>query len=180
MNLRDIRDITFKYFKELFNKFYEATGTFGGILLLILFFYVLSLYDNCPLERFIKLSPDNRDKRVEALKNVDNIINQCKRLNMRYTRENEFQDWYEDIDSFGAWYEPRRSIPVVKVDFKNKNDSDYSSYCEVNLIFLDYKFYHLETIEMGEDQYGQTHYQSFKNHMCDDWSDERGRRCTRR
>ena len=33
------------------------------------------------------------------------------------------------------------------------------------------------TFEMGEDQYGNVHSESFKNHMCDDISDEMP--CTR-
>jgi len=106
--------------KNLYKKYNEATGTFGDILLIILFFYVLSSYNNSPLERFIKLGPDQRADRVEALKNVDSMIDQCKQLNRRYTKQKEYQGWYEDIYSFGEWYEPRLSNPVIKVTFINE------------------------------------------------------------
>jgi hypothetical protein len=159
--------------KNLYKKYNEATGTFGDILLIILFFYVLSSYNNSPLERFIKLGPDQRADRVEALNNVDSMIDQCKQLNRRYTRQKEYQGWYEDIYSFGEWYEPRLSNPVIKVTFINEEGGSYNpSYCEVNLVWLEYEFYELETFELGEDQYGNVHSETFKKHMCDDMYEE--------
>ena len=163
-----------KFIKSLYKKYNEKTGTFGDIVLIALFFYLLSSYDNSPVERFIKLSPQDRAYRAEALNDIDVMINQCKQLNRRYTGDKEYQGWYEDIDSFGEWYQPRFSNPVIIVYFRNKNDSGKRSYCEVNLSWspYEYEFYDWITFEMGEDQYGNVHSESFKNHMCNDMYDE--------
>ena len=80
----------------------------------------------------------------------------------------------------GKWYQPRLSYPIIGVYFNEESGhSDSGSYCEVDLYWFEYEFYNWETFEIGEDQNGQTHYQSFKNHMCDDSDTNDVRRCTR-
>ena len=158
--------------KHLYKKYNEATGAFGDILLIILFFYLLSSYDNSPVERFIKLSSQDRADRVEALKNIDVIVNKCKQLNRRYAGHKQYEGWYEDINSFGEWYEPRLSYPVIKVTFKSEDGAGKRSYCEVNLNWFDYEFYDWEVFEVGEDQYGNIRSEAYKNHICDDMSEE--------
>ena len=167
-----------KNFKQLIDKVKENKQNIkqGGVIIFVIF--LLVSYDNSPVERFIKLSPEDRVAREEGLKKIDSIVNTCKRINRRYTSQKPYQGWWEDIDSFGEWYEPRLSSPVVKVYFNEEpGHSDSGSYCEVDLYWFDYEFYNWETFEYGEDRYGQTHYSAFKNHICND-RNEVGR-CTR-
>ena len=167
-----------KLYKKLYQKYEGQIDIFAPILIIIFVFYLMTLYSNSPLERFIRLSPEDRVLREEGLKKIDSIINTCKSINGRHTRQKSYQYWYEDIYSFGKWYQPRRSNPIIKVYFNEEpGHSDSGSYCEVDLYWFDYEFYNWETFEIGEDQYGQTHYQSFKNHMCNDTNEER--HCTR-
>ena len=166
------------FIKELYKKYKKVTGAFAEISLIILFFFLLSLYDNSPLERLIKLSPEDRADRVKAIQNIDSVIATCKKLNRRFTKQKPYQYWFEDINSYGKWYQPRRSYPTIQVYFHEEpGHSDNGSYCEVDLTWLDYEFYNWETFDVGEDQYGQTHYKSYKNYMCDDDWEER--QCTK-
>ena len=167
-----------RLYKKLYQKYERPIEAFSPILIIIFIFYLLSLYSNSPIERFIKLSPEDRVARDEGLKEIDSIINRCKSINRRYTRQKPYQYWYEDIYSFGEWYQPRRSNPVVKVYFNEEpGHSDNGSYCEVDLIWFDYQFYNTERFEMGYDQYVQMQYRGLNNWMCDDMSEEN--QCTK-
>ena len=169
-----------KLYKRLYQKYEGRIDTFAPILIIIFVFYLMTLYSNSPLERFIRLSPEDRVSREDGLKKIDSIINTCKSINSRHTRQKPYQYWFEDINSFGKWYQPRLSYPIIGVYFNEESGhSDSGSYCEVDLYWFEYEFYNWETFEIGEDQNGQTHYQSFKNHMCDDSDTNDVRRCTR-
>lgn len=168
------------YLKQLINKAKENKQNIKQGVGIIFVIFLLISYDNSPVERFIKLSPEDRAAREEGLKKIDSIINTCKSINRRFTRQKPYQYWYEDIYSFGEWYQPRLSNPIIKVYFNEEpGHSDNGSYCEVDLYlyWFDYEFYNWETFEMGEDRSGQTRYASYKNYMCSD--DDEESRCTR-
>ena len=165
------------YLKRLLYRLDENKENIKVIGIILFIFFLLVSYNNSPVERFIKLSPEDRVAREEGLKKIDSIINTCKSINRGFTRQKPYQYWYEDIDSFGEWYQPRLSNPIIKVYFNEEpGHSDSGSYCEVDLYWFDYEFYNWETFDIGEDQYGQTHFASYKNHMCSDNQEER--RCT--
>jgi hypothetical protein len=166
------------YLKQLIKKVKENKQNIKQGVGVIFVIFLLMSYDNSPVERFIKLSPEDRVAREEGLKTIDSIINICKSINRRYTRQKPYQYWYEDIYSFGEWYQPRLSNPIIKVYFNEEpGHSDNGSYCEVDLYWFDYEFYNWETFELGEDQSGETRYASYKNYMCSDEDEES--RCTR-
>lgn len=165
-------------FKELIDKVKENKKGIKQIAGVIFVIFLLMEYNNSPVERFIKLSPEDRVDRLKALESIDSIVNRCKQINRRYTGQKPYKYWYEDIISYGEWYEPRSSLPVIKVIFAEEEDSfENTSFCEVNLIWFSYRFYNHVTFDLGEDHQGRERSQSFKNDMCDDESEEYFRRC---
>jgi hypothetical protein len=147
----------------------EQKSELISIILFVAFIYLLFSFNNSPVERFIKLSPEWRADRIEVLKNIDSRIATCKRLNQKYTPQKTYLKWYEDIHSYGEWYEPRLSNPIIRVAFNNREKKyEMNSYCEVSYDVSPkwdrYLFY---------SYYGDSGHIDYK---CDDWG---AIRCTK-
>ena len=153
------------WFKE---KKYDLIST----IVVIAFFALIFAYPNSPVERFIKLSPEWRADRIEVLKNIDSRIDTCKRLNQKHTPQKTYLKWYEGIDSYGEWYEPRRSSPIIRVVFNNKeNEYERNTYCVVEY-----------DISPEWDRYSFYSYHGdspYKDYKCDDWEIFVDKRCTK-
>ncbi|MDC1358953.1 hypothetical protein N8292_00485 [Gammaproteobacteria bacterium] len=142
------------------------------VLVLIVFFVGLWAIDFSPIERFIKLSPEKREIRIEHLQSVDTYLEKCKLLNSRYSSSNTYSGWWEHIYSFGEWYEPRLSTALIRVGFSNA-DYDQNTYCDVDISWSvrwepDIEFFNRETFSNGYDSNGGERLKSYPNYYCSD------------
>ena len=143
------------------------------LFFLVVIFFLISLISD-PLEKLIRLSPEDRVLMKEGIEKIDSIISECKQINRRFTPQKTYQYWHEDIESYGGnWYQRKKNHPIIKVYFNEEPGHSYSGYyCEVGMNWSRYEFYRSESEEIGEDGTGKMYYQSFRYYMCDDYSED--------